>query len=271
MANPQFSESLMAPLPFGTSKKPYTMNTNAITPGQKRKISDLCKQKGVTKKDMQKLLETGLLAKLLEGIAKVDEPKVLKNLPTHLELLMKAAMFDSLPNEWEFSNTLCLHTKCLSTFDDFIVDYSKSFAELLRENGFDRINARDVTEERFPIKGEGTQRLEGFLVPITTTQTVARALKGINARGLRPGNTAELLSLPSRIKVEINKGHINFLGSDGITVTALGTMDRVGVPNGNRRFLTMGYIWRKEYSSLSSGGGQYVSGYSSHYLLAFSK
>ncbi len=247
------------------------MNTDAITQGQKRKIFDLCKQNGVTKKDMQKLLETGLLAKLLDGIAKVDEPKVLKNLPTHLELLMKAAIFDSLPDEWSFSNTLCVNTKPLSTFEDFIVDYSKSFTEMLKENGFDRINSHDVTEERFPIKGEGTQRLEGFLVPITKTRTVARALKGINARGLRPGNTAELLSLPPRLKVEIDKGHINFLGSDGITVTALGTMDRVGVPNGNRRFLTMGYIWRKEYSSISSDGGQYLSGYSGHYLLAFSK
>jgi len=263
----------MAPLPFGTSKNPYVMNTNAITTGQKKKISDLLKQKGVTKKDLQKLLETGLLAKLLENIGNVNEPQVVKRLPIHLELLMKAAMFDSIPDEWELTKMFGIHPESLSTLEDFVVDYSKSFAQLMDESRFSRVD-NDITEERFPIKGEGVHRLKGFLVPLKNNQTVARALNGIDARGLRPGNTAELLSLPVQLKALMDKRHVNLFHCTGISVTALGTRDQVGTPNGNRKVLRWGYNWNegdRKHSSLSSDGHPYLNEYSGHYLLAFRK
>ncbi len=249
------------------------MNADEITQGQKRKIFNLCKQKGVTKKDLQKLLETGLLAKLLEGIGNVNESQVLKHLPTYLELLMKAAMFDSVPDQWSLSKMLGIYPESLSTLDDFIVDYSKSFAQLLGENNFNRVDG-DITEERFPIKGEGVHRLKGFLVPLKNNQTVARALNGIDARGLRPGNTAELLSLPVQLKALMDKGSVHLFHRTGISVTALGTRDQVGTPNGNRKVLRWGYNWHegdRKHSSLSSDGHPYLSEYSGHYLLAFSK
>jgi hypothetical protein len=81
------------------------------------------------------------------------------------------------------------------------------------------------------------------------------------------------LSLPAQLKVLIEKHEVNLFHSHGISVTALNTMDPVGTPNGNRKVLRLNYNWHrgKEDTSLSSDGGQYLSEYSGHYLLAFSK
>lgn len=246
------------------------MNTNAITPGQKRKISDLLKQKGVTKKDLQKLLETGLLAKLLESIANVNEPEVLKRLPAYLETLMKAARFDSLPWEHSFGELIGVHPVQLCMFGDFVVNHNKSFLQLMSENMFDG-DHQDVTEERFPLRGEGIQRLTAFLVPVNNTQSIARAIKGLDERGMRPGNTAELLTLPGHLKPLIEARRVHLYPKTSISVVALDTKDPVGTPNGNRKVLTWRYTWRDgaKSSTLSTEGNPYVG--DGKYLLAFSK
>lgn len=236
------------------------MNTNSFTQEQQQHFFELCSQKGVTKEDLQKLFETGMLAQVLETTAQLSaQPELFTMLPGCVKQLMKAAVWDSLPEHFDFGRALGLSWMKVPIF----VNCRRSFAEMIERGRYPHVGS-DVTKERFPIIGEGGHQLEAELVPLRHDLSYARARKALDLRGLRPGNTAEVLAFgeqaPNWDKEAIRQ----------ISVIALGTTGPIGKAGGNRKVLclTHAQIHHDRFSLYADGDGKV---YKHQLCLAFRK
>ncbi len=104
--------------------------------------------------------------------------------------LVQAIQARTVPNRDEFRKFLGL----IPLEPRIMVDYTKSLAEMITAGRYDWKND-DITEKRFPVKGEGTKEFVCELVHPNRGISSENALKEIEKSGkLRPATIEELLA-----------------------------------------------------------------------------
>lgn len=119
-----------------------------------------------------------------------------------------------------------------------LVDYTKSLKEMIVAGHYDRIDD-DITENRSPVTGVGTQELTVELVHFGRNMSSASVEAELNKRGLRPATLTELLAFGEKYP-DLQRQ---------IPIIALGSVARVrdrrrvpclNVGDGRRR---LGLVW----------------------------
>lgn len=138
------------------------------TLGQARKVLDLIVDKGIPEEQLQKLLESGLLADLL--YANVD-----------------------VVDRSEFRRIIGL--KPADAFS-VTVDYNKSLAEMIAAGRYDSFNS-DINAEHFPVEGKGKQEKGIRLFHFNRIMTSEQVIAEMDKAGYRSVLIEELLVLGS--------------------------------------------------------------------------
>ena len=95
------------------------------------------------------------------------------------------------------------------------VNYNLSLAEMIEAGHYDRGDA-DITVERFPVKGESTQKLAVELVHFNRAISSENTIQELDAMGLRPATIEELLAFGAAFPDLQRKFPIVALGSSSI-------------------------------------------------------
>ncbi len=152
-------------------------DTFEMSTGQAHEFAMACGRNGLTRTDI-KLLSTGNNLRrsldFLNGLA-----------PTELKL------GDSFP---------------------ITIDYTQSLAEMIKSGKYDWSNS-DITEKRFPVKGESQVELSGELVHLNRYLSSEEVIKEIERRAMRPAKIEELLGFGAKYPEEQRKYPIIALGS----------------------------------------------------------
>ena len=74
------------------------------------------------------------------------------------------------------------------------VNYSQTLEEMIEEGNYDWVGS-DITENHFPLQGQGTQEVEIHLFHFGRTMSNEAAEKEMEAKGFRPATLPELLAL----------------------------------------------------------------------------
>lgn len=93
-----------------------------------------------------------------------------------------------------------------------IINYSKTFANMIKTGKYDWVN-NDITQEHFPITGEGTIELKAELIHFGKTMSTDNVLKELDRRGLRPATLPELLAFGEKYPEKQREFPVVSLGS----------------------------------------------------------
>jgi hypothetical protein len=93
-----------------------------------------------------------------------------------------------------------------------VVDYSQTLADMIAAGKYDWVNS-DITQEHFPVKGEGKVESELVLVHLNRTASTEEVLKELDNRGLQPATIAELLAFGAKYPDKQKEFPIIALGS----------------------------------------------------------
>jgi hypothetical protein len=156
---------------------------STATFGQANHILTLVNQKEVSKEKLTALVESGLLADLLDA----DPANI---------------------NRGAYRKLLGLTPAELTAN----INRGLSLREMVEAGHYDWVND-DITAERFPIKGSGSVETSFELVHFNRNIESDEAVKEMAKRGLRPADLAELLAFGAAFPEEQRKYPIVELGS----------------------------------------------------------
>jgi len=157
---------------------------STATFGQAKPIINLLiDQKEVSKEGITALVESGLLADLLDA----DPANI---------------------NRDDFRKLLGLTSAEMKAH----VDRGLSLKEMISAGKYDWVND-DITEKRFPIKGSGSSETYSELVHFDRNISSKGAVNDLDKQGLRPADIAEILAFGAAFPDEQRKYPIMELGS----------------------------------------------------------
>ena len=160
------------------------MSTNA-TLDQAGHVLRLVSDKGVTKEQLAGIVNDGTLPDFLEAVAT-----------------------GSNKSREELRAFLGLGPLVLSV----IVDYTMSLADMIKAGKYDWTN-HDITEKRFPVKGEGKKETAVELIHFNRVMNSNQVEQELDKMGLRPGTIEELLAFGATFPETQRKFPILALGS----------------------------------------------------------
>ncbi len=92
------------------------------------------------------------------------------------------------------------------------VDYSMTLADMIKTGKYDQAYP-DVTQEHFPVAGEGTIELKAELIHFGKTMNTVNVLKELDRREYRPATLQELLAFGAKYPEKQREFPIIALGS----------------------------------------------------------